>query len=303
MQWKEIGKLGAIGVSIAACLMALVWFISAEESSNVQARDDVKEIKEIDAEPVYLAFSSVVEAGVSYSVNDSYEFEYLAEDEDNEPNDPDEQEDDYEEEDYRYLDEYDLELSDEQAKQIEQLAYAEESKKTIKGSIDPGVYVTPFATKDCEYELWRIMENGEEQLIGSDAISEGRLIVNINGIEPDRFYSTEGCIEWSEWSQLEEPIKSISNGDYWTGDLQPGTWKLGIGCTWERVIDFRGALLTDSKDSGIYPGEIGIGKEDLGIRVRGCKSPIKFESDDIAEDLRYEESEYETVSESYYRRY
>lgn len=205
--------------------------------------------------PEYLAFVQPFEAGVSYSVA--------------KPDDSDE---------------------------IVESSSGNDSSETstpveVSGTIPAGVYVTPVGVKDCEFELWRTMEDGSEQMIGSDYLKEGRMIVSINEVEPDRFYSSEGCGEWSPWSNFTEELLYTSNGDYWTGDLKKGVWKVGAGCVWERVRDFRGTALVDSVETGLGPDRVAIGEESLGLRVRGCLQPLEFESSSVPDSLAFVEED------------
>jgi|GEM_PF-4515626 len=293
MQWKKLRIIGASGSFAIAVLMFSIWLSSSGNESEKQAlgENTGQDVSE-QVLPEYLAFETVIEAGGSYSVENSTENEFFANDEDNElkessTNSSKSNSDEENEEDDAEID--------------EELAFVEESKKEIKGSIEPGFYVTPLEVKDCSYELWRVMEDGSEQLIGSDYIKSGRLIVSINAIEPDRFYSSEGCLEWSSWTPIAEPMTQVKDGDFWVQDLEKGTWQVGKDCRWERVIDFRGAKIFDSVGSGIGPGKIGIGDEDLGLRIRGCKTPMKFLDSKIAEEHQYVESDYQGVVEGYAR--
>ena len=140
---------------------------------------------------------------------------------------------------------------------------------------------------ECSYELTRIAEDGSIQVVGADSITEGRLVVNINGIEPDFFYSTPGCGEWAEWSPLIEPLSVIGNGDYWVGDLALGTWQPGPGCIWERVSDFRGAQLADVVASGTDDDQFAIDEGMSGIRIRNCDNRSVLLDESIPEELAF----------------
>ncbi len=193
------------------------------------------------------------------------------------------------------LDEYNLDFDEVNLSTVE--AGDRTSLSEIAGTIDPGIYVTPVETTDCSYELTRIAEDGSVQLIGSDSITEGRLMVHINGVEPDFFYSTPGCGEWSEWSELAEPLSAIDNGDYWIGDLVQGTWQAGDGCSWERVSDFRGAQLADIVEAGIGQDQFAISESMTGVRVRNCINPSFLLDEAIPEELAFVDEVFE-VSES-----
>lgn len=142
-----------------------------------------------------------------------------------------------------------------------------------EGSVSPGLYASSFIGSDCTYELYRDVKNGE-RLIGSDRLNEGRLLVTIDDLEPDRFSSTTGCIEWVPWQPLSEPLTTAYNGDYWAGDLAPGTWLVPDSCYWEEVVGFRGASMYDVIDSGRGPSTIEITDESWGFRIRLCASPM-----------------------------
>ncbi len=228
--------------------------------------------------PTYLGFASAVPAGVSLSVNDSKATEFEAEDEDNDL------ETTTTRRERRSSRQTTEETSKEQDEETLTLTEENAEKAKIKGTIDPGVYVTPFDI-DCSYELWRISEEGEEVLIGQDDVKGGRSIVNINAIEPDRFYSSPGCGDWSQWSSLTDPLKEASQGDYWIGDLAEGTWSVPDGCIWEKVADFRGAQLADVQYSGVGPEELVIAGDSLGIRIRRCSGQIKHVSNEATVEV------------------
>ena len=138
------------------------------------------------------------------------------------------------------------------------------------GSLAPGLYATAFGVRDCGYELRRINKSGEEVVIGQDHLFEGRVLVTINEIEPDSFRARPQCGDWSLWSPLAEPLTSVGNGDYWVGDLAPGTWDVPEGCVWEEVVAFRGAELVDVEHAGMGPEALVVDDETLGLRIRGC---------------------------------
>ncbi len=244
--------------------------------------------------PEYLAFVPTLEAGGVYTVRNSSETEFLEEDEDNklEELDQEELEEDRLKAIEDQLDVYGLTTEDVELPREEKFDIGEAKRL---GSIKPGIYVTPIDATDCEYHLYRTMEDGVERLIGSDSITEGRLMVQINGIEPDRFYSSAGCKEWSEWSALRTPLTAVDNGDYWVGDLAQGTWRVGRDCIWERVGDFRGARIFDVLESGNGSGELSIDDSTAGLRVRGCSQPMVLVADAIPDELAFVDEEFEPI--------
>ena len=285
---------------------------------------------DLDQVPEYLAFQTVFAAGEVLQVSDSDETEFLEDDDDNEfdsdflsgdeltliddKDDDDDDDDEEEDDDFQdfesvdpdspsrfqadledeledILDEYDLDFDEVNLSTFE--ASTRTSLSEIGGSIDPGIYVTPVTATDCSFELTRIAEDGSVQVVGSDEITQGRLIVNINGVEPDFFYSTPGCGEWSEWSQLSEPLSAIDNGDYWIGDLVEGTWQTGDGCTWERVSDFRGAQLADIVESGNDQNNFAINESMTGVRIRNCINPSFLTDSEIPEELAFVDEVFE----------
>ncbi|MEM7272036.1 MAG: hypothetical protein AAF547_03050 [Actinomycetota bacterium] len=146
-----------------------------------------------------------------------------------------------------------------------------------RGSLAPGRYGTSFGVEGCSFELRRVMRTRVEEVIGRDHLAEGRLLVDINGIEPDRFVSSPECGDWVPWSPVAEPLQEAGNGDYWIGDLAHGTWTVPEGCIWEEVVGFRGANLWDVKDSAWGPTELVIDDETLGIRLRNCHLPMTLD--------------------------
>jgi hypothetical protein len=148
---------------------------------------------------------------------------------------------------------------------------------TVRGGIAPGLYATQLDAAECSYQLWRIMRDRSEQVIGEEQLVEGRLLVTINEVEPDWFISSPGCERWARWQPLEEPLVVAANGDYWVGDLATGLWSVPPGCRWERVVGFRGAELHDVIDSTIGPGLAVIDANTLGIRLRGCGLPAHLQ--------------------------
>ncbi len=146
------------------------------------------------------------------------------------------------------------------------------------GQLAPGIYATAFDVRECSFELRRIMKNKREAVIGEDRLSQGRMLVSINEIEPDTFSSVPNCGDWIPWSPLEVPLTIIGNGDYWIGDLATGTWTVPTDCMWEKVVGFRGAKLWDVQDSGHGPEPLVIDDETLGVRIRGCGAAFRHES-------------------------
>lgn len=147
--------------------------------------------------------------------------------------------------------------------------------RTIQGEIRPGLYATDFDTAGCSYELWRVMKRTRaNRVIGEEYLADGRLLVTINGIEPDWFISTAPCGEWTEWRRRVDPTQPVDNGDYWVGDLAAGTWDVPDNCIWELVVGFRGANLADVLESGHGPDRLTIEDDTLGVRIRGCHHPL-----------------------------
>ncbi len=146
------------------------------------------------------------------------------------------------------------------------------------GQLTPGLYATAFGVTDCSFELRRIMRNKQEAVIGKDRLTEGRMLVSINEIEPDTFSSVPNCGDWIPWSPLAEPLTTAGNGDYWIGDLARGSWDVPEDCMWEKVVGFRGAKLWDVQDSGHGPESLIVDDTTLGIRIRGCGGVILHES-------------------------
>lgn len=142
------------------------------------------------------------------------------------------------------------------------------------GTLNPGLYGTAFGVEDCSFELRRVMRTRTEKVVGQDFLNEGRLLVTINEIEPDRFVSAPSCGDWVPWSPVSDPLDTAGNGDYWIGDLQPGTWEVPIGCIWEKVVGFRGASLWDVEDSARGPVALIVDEDTLGVRIRGCGAPL-----------------------------
>lgn len=150
------------------------------------------------------------------------------------------------------------------------------------GDLKPGLYATAFDVEGCSFELRRIMRTRTEAVIGTDHLDRGRMLVSINGIEPDSFISSPACGDWFEWSPLLEPLTTVSDGDYWIGDLKPGTWTVPSGCMWEKVVGFRGAKLWDVQDSGFGPEDLVVDDQTLGIRIRGCGQDLRHSSNAVS---------------------
>lgn len=151
-----------------------------------------------------------------------------------------------------------------------------ESVDFVKGEIEPGLYATRFETSGCGYELWRVMRDRTWKVIGQDEVAEGRMLVTINGIEPDRFVSTLGCENWYRWEPLDQPLTVADNGDYWVGDLAWGTWTVPIGCQWEKVSGFRGSQLSDAMEVGASGLDLVVDADTFGVRIRNCSTPISL---------------------------
>lgn len=146
-----------------------------------------------------------------------------------------------------------------------------------QGTLNPGLYGTAFGVEDCSYELRRVMRTKVEKVVGEEYLNQGRLLVTINEIEPDRFVSAPTCGDWVPWSPVVEPLESAANGDYWIGDLHPGTWETPNGCIWEKVVGFRGASLWDVEESARSPEPLIVDGDTLGVRIRGCAEPMTLQ--------------------------
>ena len=152
------------------------------------------------------------------------------------------------------------------------------STRRVQGQIEPGLYGTDFDASDCSYELWRVMQDRDTKVIAEEHLSEGRVLVSINGIEPDWITSTAGCGDWYPWEPMPTPLTSADDGDYWIGDLAHGVWFVPRPCRWEVVVAFRGADIDDVVDSGAGPGSLTIDDDTLGVRLRGCRTSITLTS-------------------------
>ncbi len=146
-----------------------------------------------------------------------------------------------------------------------------------RGEIEPGLYATAYDTAGCSYQLTRVMVDRSVALIGEDSLAAGRMLVNINEIEPDWFTSSPGCGAWYRWTPLRVPLNRAANGDYWVGDLAKGVWQVPAGCRWEKVVSFRGAMLHDVTAYGKAPSPLVVDDETFGLRVRGCTSELTLD--------------------------
>lgn len=255
MEWvaRIIGVVAIFGLA--------AWSVNEADRALVDTPDETVEAKAIiedspvldlieAAPPEYLAYGPGFSSGV-YRVADLPD----SDDRDNEPRDSDDDDEDFVE--------YDLVPGQSQSE---------------RGEVEPGLYATSFETKNCRYELRRVMRDLEERVIGADHLQEGRVLVTINEIEPDRFVASPACGEWIPWAPVTQPLLKADNGDYWVGDLARGRWVVPDGCYWEKVVAFRGAELYDIETSGIGPAELVVDGETLGVRVRGCAQPMRHKA-------------------------
>ena len=148
--------------------------------------------------------------------------------------------------------------------------------RSIQGELAPGTYATDPTAHDCTYQLWRVMRKSRtEEVIGEDQLSSGRLLVTIDGTEPDWFTATVGCGGWHQWVPRADRTAPIVNGDYGPGDLAPGVWDVPEGCLWEKVAAFRGAQLHDVVSNGQGPTKLVIeSDEPVGLRLRSCQAEV-----------------------------
>jgi hypothetical protein len=146
-----------------------------------------------------------------------------------------------------------------------------------RGEIDPGLYATGFDAAGCSYELSRVMQDRRVAVIGEEYLAAGRVLVDLNAVEPDWFTSSGACGGWYRWSPLDVPLSQASNGDYWVGDLASGVWQVPVGCRWEKVVSFRGGQLDDVQAFGNGPDPLVIDDETYGLRIRGCPAPLTFD--------------------------
>jgi hypothetical protein len=149
--------------------------------------------------------------------------------------------------------------------------------RAVQGELVPGTYATGTDAAECSYQLLRVMRRSrEEAVIGEDYLATGRLLVTIDGVEPDSFTSTVGCGRWYRWTRRADPTAPAPNGDYGPGDLAPGLWEIPAGCLWEQVVAFRGAELRDVEANGQGPTLLPIDDVPLGLRLRSCQEPATF---------------------------
>ncbi len=162
--------------------------------------------------------------------------------------------------------------------------------------LDPGLYTTTFDAQDCSYRLInsgdvpfdylyepdpydpedyngrRVGRNDEiTRTTGEDHLHAGRMLVSILGVESNTFTSSVGCGSWMPWSPLIEPLTTITDGDYWMGDLVQGEWSVPPGCLWEKVVAFRGGRLADIVAGDRGPGSVMIDEGTAGLRIRQCQ--------------------------------
>lgn len=173
---------------------------------------------------------------------------------------------------------------------------AEDRDEAVPG-LNAGLYTTTFEAENCSYRLIngegdipfdylyepdpydaeeyngsRVRRNDQQvRVIGEDHLHQGRMLVTINGIEPDTFTSSNGCGSWIPWSPLQTPLTKAGDGDYWVGDLVQGEWTVPPGCIWEKVAAFRGGRLDDVIHSDLGPGSVMIDEGTLGLRIRQCQ--------------------------------
>lgn len=147
-----------------------------------------------------------------------------------------------------------------------QLPFADQ----LDGDIPPGLYATRFDAEGCSYELSRVMINRAVAVIGQDYLASGRLLVEINQIEPDWFSSAPSCGQWYAWAPVPVALTQAGNGDYWVGDLAQGQWTVPEGCRWEKVVGFRGALHDVVARGAGLDQPLVVDADTYGVRVRGC---------------------------------
>ncbi len=171
-----------------------------------------------------------------------------------------------------------------------------------QGEIEPGLYSTDFDATECTYELWHVERRSRtEKLIGTDSLASGRLLVTINGIEPDWFLSDHTCGDWYRWRPRPDPTGPLPDGDYWADDVAPGRWYLPDECLWELTGAFRGARLGDVVESAQGPGLFEFPGGPVGLRLRGCTNGASFidplPSEDDPEDDSEDDAEDEASSD------
>jgi hypothetical protein len=121
------------------------------------------------------------------------------------------------------------------------------------------------------------MKDRRVAVIGEEYLSSGRLLVEINEIEPDWFASSGSCGPWYRWSPLAVPLTRAGTGDYWVGDLARGVWQVPDSCRWEKVVSFRGASLADVEAHGRGPEPLIVDAGTYGVRVRECTVPMTLD--------------------------
>lgn len=174
-------------------------------------------------------------------------------------------------------------------------ADSQDGQESSEQVIAAGLYSTTFDAEDCAYQLLsgdisfdylyepdpddpeeytssRVRNNGNTaRAIGEDHLHRGRMLVSINGVEPDAITSTDGCGTWVPWSPLQRPLTRVPDGDYWKGDVADGEYSVPPGCLWEKVAAFRGGRLDDVVDGNLGPGTVMINAGTHGLRIRKCQ--------------------------------
>ncbi len=243
-------------------------FADAEAASAAQAAAIVDELIEANeaaaAVPAELTFAEDPQAGSAtvtrwlsgvYSIGDDPDPRIADRDRDIKPRQP-------------------LFVEDERLESLTVPAYM----RSIQGQLEPGLYATTGETDECTYQLWRVMRKTRQgQIIGEENLSGGRLLVTIDGIEPDWFTASIGCGQWQRWTPRADPTAPITSGDYGPGDLAHGTWQIPQGCLWEQVVAFRGASLRDVNASGQGPAVVEIDDSGTGLRLRSCQGAATFD--------------------------
>jgi hypothetical protein len=157
----------------------------------------------------------------------------------------------------------------------------------VQGELEPGLYLANDISGECNYRLWRVMKKTRTaQIIGEENLSQGRLLVTIDGYEPDWFTASAGCGHWQQWAPRPDPTAPVGNGDYAAGDLAPGRWQVPEGCIWEQVVAFRGAALRDVAANGRGPAVVEVDRSGLGLRLRSCHSPATYDQSSQATNRR-----------------
>ena len=143
-----------------------------------------------------------------------------------------------------------------------------------QGEIAPGLYMAEATGGPCNFELWRMMIDGQARVIGEDFLQSGRLLVVIDDVEPDWFVSSSTCSPWQPWEPRPDPTAPAADGDYAAGDLAPGIWVVPDDCLWEQVVSFRGGELRDVVASAQGPRPLIVDETTIGVRIRSCVEPI-----------------------------